>query len=89
MTMSVSPSGVASAAALVLIACVAPAAAQAQVPSPPAAPSTASRLAGLNDSSRSLELLVERISPSVVQISSTGYAPPDDETKAAATEPSL
>ena len=89
MTMSVSPSGVACAAALVLIASAAPAAAQATAPSQPAASSTANRLAGLNDLSRSLELLVERISPSVVQIFVTGYTPPDDETKAAATEPAL
>jgi serine protease Do len=67
--------------------------AQAQPPAPAptqSQPASALRgLAGLNELSRSLEQLVERISPSVVQIFVTGYAPPDDETKASATEPTL
>jgi serine protease Do len=45
--------------------------------------------AGLADLSRSLEQLVERISPSVVQIFVTGYVPPDEEDQAATGEPSL
>ena len=46
-------------------------------------------LAGLADLSRSLEQLVEKISPSVVQIFVTGYVPPDEEDQAATGEPSL
>jgi serine protease Do len=45
-------------------------------------------LAGLAELSRSLEQLVERISPSVVQVFVTGYAPPDEDT-AATSEPSM
>jgi serine protease Do len=45
--------------------------------------------AGLADLSRSLEQLVEKISPSVVQIFVTGYVPPDEKDQAATGEPSL
>ena len=46
-------------------------------------------VAGLSDLSRSLEQLVEKISPSVVQIFVTGYLPPDEEDQAATGEPSV
>jgi serine protease Do len=78
-------------------------AARAQTPAPvgaqPAAPAGGRAatqaappvrgLAGLTELSRSLEQLVEKISPSVVQIFVTGYAPPDEENHAATGEPSL
>ncbi len=62
-----------------------PAFAQGAAPAAPAARG----LAGLADLSRSLEQLVEQISPSVVQIFVTGYVPPDEEDQAATGEPSL
>jgi serine protease Do len=62
-------------------------AARADAQAAPAAPARA--LAGLSDLSRSLEQLVEKISPSVVQIFVTGYAPPDGEAQAATGEPSV
>jgi serine protease Do len=43
----------------------------------------------LADLSRSLQELAEKVSPSVVQIFVTGYAPPDDEDAAASGEPAL
>ena len=55
----------------------------------PRQPAPARGLAGLADLSRSLEQLVEKISPSVVQIFVTGYVPPDEEDQAATGEPSL
>jgi serine protease Do len=45
--------------------------------------------AGLSDLSRSLQELSEKVSPSVVQIFVTGYAPPDEEDRAATGEPIL
>ena len=72
-------------ALLLVLLLVAPAAAQAQ---PVAAPA-ARGVTGLADLSRSLEQLVERISPSIVQIFVTGYVPPDEKEQAAAGEPSL
>jgi serine protease Do len=45
--------------------------------------------AGLADLSRSLEQLVDKISPSVVQIFVTGYSPPEEQAPAATGEPSL
>ena len=70
------------------------AAAPAAVSGAPAArgqapPRRRTRLAGLSELSHSLEQLVERISPSVVQIFVTGYAPPDEEDQAATGEPAL
>ena len=72
-----------SVAVTVLVAPIARA--QAAAPAAPAARG----LAGLTDLSRSLEQLVERISPSVVQIFVTGYVPPDEEDQTATSEPSL
>jgi serine protease Do len=43
----------------------------------------------LGELSQSLQALAERVSPGVVQIFVTGYAPPDDEDRAAAGEPTL
>ncbi len=42
---------------------------------------------GLSDLSRSLQDLAERVSPCVVQIFVTGYAPPDEEDRAATGDP--
>src|SRR3954451_10921343 len=71
-----------------LLLCPAPAAAQAAA-APPVQTTPAVRgLAGLAELSRSLEQLVEQISPSIVQVFVTGYAPPDEHT-AAAGEPSM
>ena len=67
------------------LAAASPAFAQGAAQTAPAARG----LAGLADLSRSLEQLVEKISPSVVQIFVTGYVPPDEEDKAATGEPSL
>jgi serine protease Do len=67
------------------LAAASPAFAQGAAQTAPAARG----LAGLADLSRSLEQLVEKISPSVVQIFVTGYAPPDEEDQAATGEPSL
>jgi serine protease Do len=63
-------------------------AARAQTPAAQTAPPVRG-FAGLSDLSRSLEQLVEKISPSVVQIFVTGYAPPDEENQAATGEPSV
>ncbi len=43
----------------------------------------------LTDLSRSLQALTAKVSPSVVQIFVTGYAPPDQEDRAATGEPQL
>ena len=43
----------------------------------------------LSDLSRSLQDLAAKVSPSVVQIFVTGYAPPDEEDQAATGEPQL
>jgi serine protease Do len=43
----------------------------------------------LTDLSRSLQDLAAKVSPSVVQIFVTGYAPPDEEDRAASGEPQL
>jgi serine protease Do len=64
-----------------------PASAGAQGAPSPAAPSA--RVSGLADVSRSLEQLVERISPAVVQIFVTGYAQPDEEDPSVSLEPEL
>jgi serine protease Do len=50
----------------------------------PAAPRSAAALA---DFSRSLQELSQRVSPSVVQIFVTGYAPPDEEDRSATGDP--
>ena len=63
--------------------------ARAQSAAAAQAPSAARGLAGLSDLSRSLEQLVERVSPSVVQIFVTGYVPPDEEDQTATGEPAL
>ena len=63
--------------------------AHGQAAAPAQAPSAARGLAGLSDLSRSLEQLVERVSPSVVQIFVTGYVPPDSEDQTASNEPAL
>lgn len=68
-------------AAASIVAPPAPAAAQA-------APAVRAA-AGLADLSRSLEQLVDRVSPSVIQIFVTGYAPPDDEDPSMALEPEV
>jgi serine protease Do len=70
---------------LTILLLLLPAAAHAQ---PAAAPSVRGPT-GLADLSRSLEQLVEKISPGIVQIFVTGYAPPDGKDQAAAGEPSL
>ena len=44
---------------------------------------------GSTDLSRSLQDLAAKVSPSVVQIFVTGYAPPDEEDRAATGEPML
>ncbi len=66
-----------------------PCPAGAQAAAPVQAPSAVRGLAGLSELSRSLEQLVERVSPSVVQIFVTGYTPPDAEDQTASTEPAL
>ncbi len=53
------------------------------------APPAAHGVAGLSELSHSLEQLVERVSPSVVQIFVTGYVPPDEEDQTATGEPAL
>jgi serine protease Do len=65
----------------------APPGVRGQAVAPPPAPVRG--LAGLTDLSRSLEQLVEKISPSVVQIFVTGYVPPDEKDQTATGEPSL
>lgn len=65
------------------------------VPAPPAAPAarpisqSAGQAPPLAEFSRSLQDLAARVSPSVVQIFVTGYAPPDEEDRAASGEPQL
>ena len=71
-------------AALLITSISGPAAAQTAAPLKGAA-----QAAGLSELSRSLEQLVEKISPSVVQIFVTGYMPPDEEDQAATAEPTL
>ncbi len=53
------------------------------------AQSAAAAAPGLSDLSHSLQDLAARVSPSVVQIFVTGYAPPDEEDRAPAGEPQL
>jgi serine protease Do len=65
----------------ILSICVAPAA-TASAQSPAASPA-------LSDLSKSLQALSAKVSPSVVQIFVTGYAPPDEEDPAATGEPQL
>ena len=66
----------------VILLCLTPASsASAQAVAPAAPP--------LADLSRSLQELAAKVSPSVVQIFVTGYAPPDDEDRAASGEPQL
>jgi serine protease Do len=60
----------------------APTAARGQAARPAAVP-------GLGDLSRALQDLADRVSPCVVQIFVTGYAPPDEEDRAATGEPVL
>ena len=65
----------------ILFVCLAPsqtAAAQAKAAAP-----------ALADLSKSLQDLSARVSPSVVQIFVTGYAPPDEEDQTASGEPQL
>ena len=64
-----------------LLLAVTPAAARGQAVGP--------RTPGLGDLSRSLQDLAERVSPCVVQIFVTGYAPPDEEDRAATGDPVL
>lgn len=66
---------------LVLFCLLPPSGALAQGATPAAPP--------LNDLSRSLQDLAAKVSPSVVQIFVTGYAPPDEEDRAASGEPQL
>jgi serine protease Do len=70
-----------SVAVVVLVLFTVPAGAQTAAPARPAPP--------LSDLSRSLQDLATKISPSVVQIFVTGYAPPDQEDRAATGEPQL
>ena len=63
--------------------------ARAQAAAPAQPPAATRGLAGLSELSHSLEQLVERVSPSVVQIFVTGYVPPDEEDQAATGEPAL
>jgi serine protease Do len=77
--------GAAACFAVLTLLLAAPATAQTATQTTPAVRG----LAGLADLSRSLEQLVEKISPSVVQIFVTGYVPPDKEDQAATGEPSL
>jgi serine protease Do len=53
------------------------------------AQTAATRAPALADLSRSLQDLSAKVSPSVVQIFVTGYAPPDEEDQAATGEPQL
>ena len=73
--------------AAAVLARAASASAQAAAPAQP--PAATRGLAGLSELSHSLEQLVERVSPSVVQIFVTGYVPPDEEDQAATGEPAL
>lgn len=66
---------------LFLVCTLPPLASSAQSVAAPAPP--------LSDLSRSLQELAARVSPSVVQIFVTGYAPPDDDDRATAGEPQL
>lgn len=66
----------------ILFLCVAPAGSfYAQAPAAP--------VPALSDLSKSLQNLAAKVSPSVVQIFVTGYAPPDEEDRAASGEPQL
>lgn len=67
--------------AVVLLAGSPAAPAGAQTPAPVAS--------GLSELSRSLQDLASKVSPSVVQIFVTGYAPPDQEDRVATGEPQL
>ena len=64
-----------------VVLCVLPAMGSAQ--------SAAVAVPPLSDLSRSLQALTAKVSPSVVQIFVTGYAPPDQEDRAATGEPQL
>jgi serine protease Do len=55
----------------------------------PCTAQTASRVAALGELSRSLEDLAERVSPCVVQIFVTGYAPPDEQQERGTGEPAI
>ena len=82
-------SRIAALGAAVALLAAAPAAAQAAA-QPAASPQSPGRArAGLSELSRSLEQLVDRISPSVVQIFVTGYVPPDEDNQAASGEPAV
>src|SRR5689334_11465303 len=76
-----------SAAACLAAFLVAASSAFAQTAAQPAA--AARGLGGLAELSRSLEQLVDKVSPSVVQIFVTGYVPPDEEDQAATGEPTV
>lgn len=79
----------ASRLVVVCLAAVVGGAVQARAQAAPAATGPARGIAGLTELSRSLERLVERVSPSVVQIFVTGYVPPDEEDQTATGVPSL
>jgi serine protease Do len=68
--------------ALVLVLLISPANAAIAQTAPPQAP-------GLSSLSRSLQDLAAKVSPSVVQIFVTGYAPPNEEDRVATAEPML
>ncbi len=72
---------VVKALAALVLTLVLPVSALAQSAAAPAPP--------LADLSRSLQDLAAKVSPSVVQIFVTGYAPPDDEDRIAGGEPQL
>ena len=59
------------------------------VPVSPSFAQSQAPASGLADLSRSLQDLAARVSPSVVQIFVTGYAPPDEEDRATTGEPML
>ena len=67
---------------LLVLFCALPAGHASAQPAPAPAPP-------LSDLSRSLQNLVAKVSPSVVQIFVTGYAPPDKEDHVATGEPQL
>src|SRR6187399_2630847 len=58
-------------------------------PAPTASAQTPAAAPALSDLSKSLQALSAKVSPSVVQIFVTGYAPPDEEDQAATGEPQL
>jgi serine protease Do len=72
----------AAASLCILFVCLAPAA-------PVYAQPPATAVPGLSELSKSLQDLAGKVSPSVVQIFVTGYAPPDEEDEAATGEPQL